>query len=309
MQKIFFLLLLVGNLLAFDTAAAQSPGANSPAPAPNTSLGASTSPKNTSVDKQVQKSDNTEACVEFKGDTAKNFEGKTSYEVCLEGGYAVKLNESILGKKSIAANTGMGLVKEYISIIYRFAFAIISVVCIFVIILGGLRMTLSGVDDSGVSEGKELIVKAILSLILVLTAHLILRTINPGFFRVGSPTDTNTNQCATQEEAVEQCKKSGKSNCLNEEEKLSQCKKGLYQATGKDKGKTCSDEKGHIGTIDENGKCIAEPVDEFSDPVTVNDEKKTCTVLPGGNNNTECQSKHYCKGPGVGQPGICTPIP
>lgn len=68
---------------------------------------------------------------------------------------------------------------EYIKYLYLFGLAIVGVVAMLFIIIGGIRYMAAAGNQTAISEAKSQITAAILGLVLVLTSWLILNTINP----------------------------------------------------------------------------------------------------------------------------------
>jgi len=59
---------------------------------------------------------------------------------------------------------------------------IIIAFVILVTIIGGIRIITSGGAPDGMKQGKDMIVKALIGMVLWFTASVILYTINPTFF-------------------------------------------------------------------------------------------------------------------------------
>lgn len=84
--------------------------------------------------------------------------------------------------QSIGADSGVDLVKNYISMIYKFGSMFLGLVCVLVIVISGIQMSTGGIDPSAYENAKNRILGAIMSLVLLFSSAMILRTINPGFF-------------------------------------------------------------------------------------------------------------------------------
>ena len=97
--------------------------------------------------------------------------------------YDVKLQEAIGDTTNITGDTGVDLVADYIEKIYKYGAAIISIICVLIIVVSGIQIIFGGVAAEGVTEAKSRIFQALFSLILLFSSALILRTINPGFFK------------------------------------------------------------------------------------------------------------------------------
>lgn len=70
-------------------------------------------------------------------------------------------------------------ISDYIKALYLFGLAIVGVIAMLFIIIGGIRYMAAAGNEAGISEAKSQITSAILGLVLVLTSWLILHTINP----------------------------------------------------------------------------------------------------------------------------------
>lgn len=135
---------------------------------------------------QTDKDDKTIVCkLMFCND--KSFGGsrpKWNYENCNK--YCVTFQEELpIGKdkvKSISANSGTELVLNYVSMIYKFGAALLGIIAVLIIVVSGVQLMVGGIDDASVSAAKDRILQAILSLVLLFSSALILKTINPGFF-------------------------------------------------------------------------------------------------------------------------------
>lgn len=84
--------------------------------------------------------------------------------------------------KSIGADSGVDLIKQYVSMLYKFGSMFIGLVCVLVIVISGVQMTTGGVDPNAYENAKNRILASLASLILLFGSAMILRTINPGFF-------------------------------------------------------------------------------------------------------------------------------
>lgn len=97
--------------------------------------------------------------------------------------YYIKLQEPLIdGTCWIKAEGGVGVVTTYISKIYKVGAGIIGVLCVLIIVISGIQISLGGMNSEMVNQGKERIIQALLSLLLLFGSALILKTINPGFF-------------------------------------------------------------------------------------------------------------------------------
>lgn len=100
--------------------------------------------------------------------------------------YCVAFQEAIpVGNKtvrSISGNSGTDLAMNYVSMIYKFGASILGILAILVIVVSGVQMIAGGVDENNYTTAKDRILQAILSLAMLFSSALILRTVNPDFF-------------------------------------------------------------------------------------------------------------------------------
>ena len=100
--------------------------------------------------------------------------------------YCITFQESIpMGNKeikSISGNSGTDLAMNYVSMIYKFGASILGIIAVLVIVISGVQIITGGVDDGAISAAKNRILQALLSLAMLFSSALILRTINPDFF-------------------------------------------------------------------------------------------------------------------------------
>jgi hypothetical protein len=99
-----------------------------------------------------------------------------------EGGVKAGLCYARSGTVNLSVNLGPTSkvvdLGDYISSLYNYGTSIAAVVAALMIVIGGFRFLVSG-DVSKASKGKENIMNAIIGLALVLSAYLILNTVNP----------------------------------------------------------------------------------------------------------------------------------
>jgi hypothetical protein len=88
--------------------------------------------------------------------------------------------------KSISGESGTDLMMNYVSMIYKFGAIILGLIAVLVIVASGVQMIAGGVDESNYTDAKDRILQAILSLIMLFSSALILRTVNPDFFNTGN---------------------------------------------------------------------------------------------------------------------------
>ena len=119
------------------------------------------------------------------GKEVKDKDGRFKYKR-MTTKYCVEFQERIpIGTKrikSVTGDTGVDMIGNYLSMIYKFGAVIIGIVAVLVIVISGVQIMAGGASPEAVTQGKNRIFQAILSLILLLSSAMILRTINPGFF-------------------------------------------------------------------------------------------------------------------------------
>lgn len=82
----------------------------------------------------------------------------------------------------IISKTGPALLYTYIGMVYRWAAGIVGIVCVLVLIIGGIQVATAGDDQGRIGEAKTRIFQSIAGLVLLFLSALILYTINPNFF-------------------------------------------------------------------------------------------------------------------------------
>lgn len=111
----------------------------------------------------------------------------------LDQGYCIQLREPLGGIKfertdasgvvqSIRGQTGIDVLGFYIAIIYQYGAAIIGIVCVAIIVISGIQIIAGGMNAEFVTQAKDRIMQALLSLALLFLSAVILKTINPEFF-------------------------------------------------------------------------------------------------------------------------------
>jgi hypothetical protein len=75
--------------------------------------------------------------------------------------------------------TKLPALPDYITAIYNFALMIIGIICFGALVYGGFLYLTSAGNPARIKEAKDQIFSAILGLIILFSAYLILRTINP----------------------------------------------------------------------------------------------------------------------------------
>ena len=85
-------------------------------------------------------------------------------------------------KQVIIAASGTGLIQKYLKLIYNFITGLAGVIAVVVIMFNGIKITVSGSDESSVEEAKKQITNSLLALSVLFLSGFILYIINPNFF-------------------------------------------------------------------------------------------------------------------------------
>ncbi len=101
--------------------------------------------------------------------------------------YCITLQETIpldgINVKSISGDSGVDLLGNYFGLWYKIGALVLGLIGVLVIVISGVQIIFGGASEDGISSAKTRILAAILSLILLFSSTLILRTINPLFFK------------------------------------------------------------------------------------------------------------------------------
>ncbi len=84
--------------------------------------------------------------------------------------------------KSISGESGVDLLGNYFGLWYKIGALILGLICVLVIVISGVQIIFGGASEESVTSAKTRIWGALLSLILLFSSALILKTINPLFF-------------------------------------------------------------------------------------------------------------------------------
>lgn len=84
--------------------------------------------------------------------------------------------------RSISGSSGVDLLGNYFSMWYKIGALVLGLICVLVIVISGVQIMFGGASEEAVTSAKARIWGALLSLILLFSSALILRTINPLFF-------------------------------------------------------------------------------------------------------------------------------
>jgi len=85
-------------------------------------------------------------------------------------------------KQVILANSGAGLAQQYLKMIYDFGTTLAGIIAVLIIMINGIKIIISGSDDSAVSEAKTQITTSLIALAVLFMSGFILYIINPNFF-------------------------------------------------------------------------------------------------------------------------------
>jgi len=99
------------------------------------------------------------------------------------GYYQVKLQEPLSGQSAyVSASNGVDLINQYISMIYMWMASIVGIIAVLMIVVSGIQIIFGGASPELVSDAKNRVTQALLSLVLLFATAMILRTVNPNFF-------------------------------------------------------------------------------------------------------------------------------
>lgn len=85
---------------------------------------------------------------------------------------------------SIKGKGAIDIMAIYVSQVYKFLLAVVSLFAVIMIMIGGYEYMFAGADTSGTENAKTRISGALLSLALVIMSALLLNFINPNFFKL-----------------------------------------------------------------------------------------------------------------------------
>jgi hypothetical protein len=85
-------------------------------------------------------------------------------------------------KQVIIAASGTGLIQKYLRMIYNLGTAVAGIFAILIIMFNGIKISVSGSDESAVDEAKKQITNSLLALTVLFLSGFILYIINPNFF-------------------------------------------------------------------------------------------------------------------------------
>lgn len=82
----------------------------------------------------------------------------------------------------VVSQSGTGLLKTYIAIIYRWAAGIVGIICVLVIVISGIQISMDQGSGESVGSAKNRIMQSLAGLVILFLSALILYTVNPTFF-------------------------------------------------------------------------------------------------------------------------------
>lgn len=83
----------------------------------------------------------------------------------------------------IKGTSGTGILKTYISVIYRWAAGIVGIIATLVIVISGIQISMDQGSGEAVGAAKTRIMQSLGGLVVLFLSALILYTINPTFFQ------------------------------------------------------------------------------------------------------------------------------
>ena len=83
----------------------------------------------------------------------------------------------------IRGTSGVGIIKTYVTIMYRWASSIVGIIAVLVIVISGIQISMDQGGGDGVTAAKTRIFQSITALTVLFLSALILYTINPTFFK------------------------------------------------------------------------------------------------------------------------------
>ena len=106
--------------------------------------------------------------------------------------YANRVNIECELVQFIIADSGQGLAKTYLNMIYKWVASIIGIIAVIYIIINGIIISTAQNDSGQVAEAKKRIFQSLASLAILMAASIILYAINPTFFIIPADTPTST---------------------------------------------------------------------------------------------------------------------
>lgn len=90
-------------------------------------------------------------------------------------------------------NNSIGIMSDYITMVYKYVLALGSIIAVLVIMFGGIQIMISGGDGDAQGQAKEMIFKTLTGIALLFLAGLFLYAINPNFYVFDGDSSLSTN--------------------------------------------------------------------------------------------------------------------
>ncbi len=106
-------------------------------------------------------------------------------QTCVENpgsGYCVELRDSLSGTQSVRGENGVDLIGNFVGVLYKYIASVIGIIAVLILVISGIQMVMGGVSSEAYEDAKGRVLQALLSIVLLFSSALILKTINPGFF-------------------------------------------------------------------------------------------------------------------------------
>ncbi len=230
------------------------------------------------------------------------------------------------GKYNLITNVpGVGEIEDisdYIKALYLFGLAIVGVIAMLFVIIGGIRYMTAAGNESTITEAKGQITAAILGLVLLLTSWLILNTINPELVSLKNLTVSSVNTIASQTRWV--CSGSECIKITDDSGDPNECQAGQLCFHNECKNGTCErimelggDECDVVGTscstylFCDQGNICKRVAGTLSDQCSESEigqpcsEEKIWMCCTGGGQCLACKTKSICEGECLSYGGTC----
>ena len=102
--------------------------------------------------------------------------GYVPYETDCPDGAKCTLVQIIIGQ------SGTGILKTYVAIIYRWAAGIVGIIAVLVMVVSGIQISIDQGSGEGLTAAKNRITQSLAGLVILFLSALILYSINPTFF-------------------------------------------------------------------------------------------------------------------------------
>ncbi|MBI3332067.1 hypothetical protein HYZ99_03875 [Candidatus Peregrinibacteria bacterium] len=98
----------------------------------------------------------------------------------------IELLEPVGGKSTVNIVPGLGTFFCYFNLLWPILIGSAAGIAVLMAVVGGLQIIMSGGDQGKRQEGLDRFKNALLGLLMCAFAGLLLRTLNPSFFKAGS---------------------------------------------------------------------------------------------------------------------------